>query len=84
MNSSAGIPNALQSCHLVLLGGFFVSGHVPATIVHKLIAERPAVAGIALPGMPAGSPGMGGTKVEKFVVFAISKAGRQPVVYATE
>lgn len=84
MNRSAGIPDALQSCHLMLLDGYFVSGHVPANFVHKLIAERPAVGGIALPGMPAGSPGMPGTKAEMFVVYAIAKDGGRPSVYGEE
>jgi hypothetical protein len=68
----------------MLLDGYFVSGHVPASFVHKLIAERPAVGGIALPGMPAGSPGMPGTKAEKFVVYAIAKSGARPSVYGEE
>ena len=84
MNRSSGIPDALQSCHLLLLDEYFVSGHVPVNFVRKLIAERPAVAGIALSGMPAGSPGMGGTKEEKFIVYAIAKGDSQPAVYGME
>lgn len=48
-----------SSCHTALVGGYTVEGHVPAASIRKLLKERPAIAGIALPGMPASSPGMG-------------------------
>ena len=50
----------------------------------KLLAERPAIAGITLPGMPMGSPGMAGTKTEAFTIYAVTKDGKAPAVYATE
>jgi len=53
-----GIPANLQSCHTALVDGYVVEGHVPADVVQKLLKERPKVAGIAVPGMPMGSPGM--------------------------
>ena len=53
-----GVPQALESCHTALVGGYVVEGHVPAGVIQRLLRERPAVAGIAVPGMPAGSPGM--------------------------
>lgn len=55
-----GVPQALESCHTALVGGYVVEGHVPADVMQRLLRERPAVAGIAVPGMPAGSPGMEG------------------------
>jgi len=55
-----GVPQALESCHTALVGGYVVEGHVPADVIQRLLRERPAVAGIAVPGMPAGSPGMEG------------------------
>ncbi|WP_245488351.1 MULTISPECIES: DUF411 domain-containing protein [Mesorhizobium] len=53
-----GIPQALQSCHTALVSGYVLEGHVPAKAVGKLLAERPAVKGLAVAGMPVGSPGM--------------------------
>lgn len=52
------LPAELVSCHMGVVQGFAVEGHVPASVVHRLLAERPEVLGIAAPGMPAGSPGM--------------------------
>src|SRR6185436_14671243 len=53
-----GVPEALQSCHTALIDGYVVEGHVPADLIDRLLAERPQVLGIAVPGMPIGSPGM--------------------------
>ena len=53
-----GVPSALQSCHTAIVDGYVVEGHVPAADVRRLLAERPKVKGIAVGGMPAGSPGM--------------------------
>lgn len=53
-----GVPADMQSCHTALVGGYVVEGHVPAADIKRLLAERPDVAGIAVPGMPMGSPGM--------------------------
>jgi len=66
-----GVPSAVQSCHTTRVGGYTVEGHVPAEVVDKLLAERPALDGIALPGMPAGSPGMPGRKRGSWAVYAI-------------
>jgi hypothetical protein len=52
------VPEALRSCHTAVIGSYLVEGHVPADLVQKLLKERPKIAGIAVPGMPAGSPGM--------------------------
>ncbi|MFJ6328667.1 MULTISPECIES: DUF411 domain-containing protein [unclassified Rhizobium] len=84
ISRKAGIPEAMEGCHTMFLDGYVIDGHVPVDIVGKLLAEKPAIAGITLPGMPAGSPGMGGTKTEKFVVYAVTKDGKAPTVYATE
>lgn len=53
-----GVPGSLQSCHTALVDGYVVEGHVPAADVRRLLAERPDVAGLAVPEMPIGSPGM--------------------------
>ncbi len=52
---------------------YVVDGHVPVDVIKKLLSERPKIAGIALPGMPEGSPGMTGHKRETFVIYAVSK-----------
>ncbi len=53
-----GVPDRVRSCHTAVIGGYFVEGHVPAADIRKLLRERPKARGIAVPGMPIGSPGM--------------------------
>jgi hypothetical protein len=67
-----GVPSTAQSCHTVLIGDYFVEGHVPMAALDRLLAERPAIDGIALPGMPDGSPGMAGLQAGPFEVVAIT------------
>ena len=55
---SRGLPDALASCHTGLAGGYLIEGHVPAADVRRLLAQKPAAIGLAVPGMPTGSPGM--------------------------
>jgi hypothetical protein len=69
------VPSALQSCHTVVLGDYFIEGHMPAEAIEKLITEKPDIAGIALPGMPEGSPGMPGTKRGEWIIYAVNKDG---------
>src|SRR6185312_3895017 len=52
------VPEALQSCHTAVVGRYVIEGHVPADLVKKVLAEKPAILGLAAPGMPVGSPGM--------------------------
>lgn len=66
-----GVPSAMTSCHTSDIGGYFVEGHVPMGAIDKLLAEQPNIDGIALPGMPAGSPGMGGVQEGPLVVYAV-------------
>lgn len=70
--AEAGVPDRAVSCHTAMIGGYFVEGHVPLAAIERLLAERPAIDGIALPGMPAGSPGMAGVAEGPFEVLAIS------------
>ena len=65
------IPERQQGCHTIEVGGYVVEGHVPAKIIDQLLAEKPKIKGISLPGMPEGSPGMGGTKSEPFKVYEL-------------
>ena len=74
-----GIDADLQSCHTVELDTYVVEGHIPAEVVATLVAEEPDITGIALPGMPAGSPGMGGTKSETWTVYEIAPDSEQAV-----
>ncbi|HWH24755.1 MAG TPA: DUF411 domain-containing protein [Candidatus Limnocylindria bacterium] len=66
-----GVPGQMRSCHTSIVGDYFVEGHVPLAAIEKLLAERPAIDGIALPGMPAGAAGMGGEMEGPLVVHAI-------------
>lgn len=84
ISTTAGVPERLQGCHSMFVDGYVIDGHVPVNIVRRLLSERPKIAGITLPGMPAGSPGMGGAKTAPFVVYALPKDGGVPTVYARE
>ncbi len=66
-----GIPEDMWSCHTSVIGPYFVEGHVPIEVIRELMKQRPAIGGISLPGMPAGSPGMGGVQAAPFVIYAI-------------
>ena len=58
VKDAAGVPDAMASCHTAQVGGYFIEGHVPAEDVLRLLRERPDARGLAVPGMPVGSPGM--------------------------
>jgi hypothetical protein len=66
----AAVPDDLYSCHTAQVAGYVVEGHVPLAAVDKLLSERPAIDGIALAGMPPGSPGMGGQPWSSYPVEA--------------
>lgn len=72
---AAGVPTQLWSCHTVEVDGYVVEGHVPLGAIERLLAARPAVTGIALPGMPAGSPGMPGTAPAGLEVLSFGPVG---------
>lgn len=84
ISRQAGVPADMEGCHTMFVEGYVVDGHVPVDVIRKLLSERPAIAGITLPGMPMGAPGMAGEKTEPFVIYAVTKDGRAPTVYATE
>ena len=65
------IPRNMQSCHTMVIGDYFVEGHVPIEVVEKLMTEQPKLNGIALPDMPAGSPGMPGVKGEDWEIYSL-------------
>ncbi len=70
-----GVPSELAACHTAIVDGYVVEGHVPADVIQRLLKERPAVAGIAVPGMPVGSPGMEGPYREPYDVLTFDRDG---------
>ena len=74
-----GVPGDLGSCHTALIDGYVVEGHVPADVIMRMIEERPEVVGIAVPGMPVGSPGMEGPNPEEYDILAFQKDGKRSV-----
>jgi hypothetical protein len=83
ISRKAGVPDDLQGCHTMFVENYVVDGHVPVNVIRKLLSEKPAIAGITLPGMPEGSPGMTGRKSGPFTIYAVTKDGAPPRVYAT-
>jgi hypothetical protein len=80
VSKAAGLSEEGSSCHTAKVGNYIVEGHVPAADVQRMLKEKPAIAGIAAPGMPAGSPGMemGGRK-DAYDVISFTKAGKTAV-----
>lgn len=83
LGRAAGVPEDVEGCHVTFVGDYVVSGHVPVEVVERLLHERPAISGVTLPGMPSGSPGMGGEKEEPFIVYSFVKGTSGKTVYVT-
>jgi hypothetical protein len=81
ISRKAGIPADLEGCHTSFIGSYVVDGHVPVKSIRKLLDEKPAIIGLTLPGMPAGSPGMYGQKAGPLTVYAINRDGTPPRVF---
>jgi hypothetical protein len=79
-----GVPPQLQSCHTSVANGYVIEGHVPVAAMRKLVNEGRSIKGIALPGMPAGSPGMGPVKPGTLTIYEIPDAGQTPKVFSVE
>jgi len=75
-----GIPEGLRACHVSIVEGYLVVGHVPAEAIGKLLSERPGVRGISLPGMPSGSPGMPGPREGPFIIYSFDGGVRVYIV----
>ncbi len=73
------VPGHLAACHTSIAGGYVVEGHVPADAVKRLLSERPKVMGIAVPGMPMGSPGMEGDRKDPYEIMSFDTAGETKV-----
>ncbi len=75
-----GIPDRLLSCHTTMADGYIIEGHVPTEAVQRLLIEKPDIAGIAVPGMPLGTPGMEANGIqESYTVFAFDGQGQTNV-----
>jgi hypothetical protein len=76
-----GVPKGVRSCHTALVGKYLIEGHVPADDIHRLLKDRPVVAGLAVPGMPSSTPGMAvpGAPVEPYEVVSFTSAGATSV-----
>jgi hypothetical protein len=69
------VPSHLQACHTALVGDYIVEGHVPADVVRQMLKDKPKIAGISVPGMPIGSPGMEGAYVQSYSIIAFRSDG---------
>ena len=78
-----GVPEALDGCHISMIDGYVVIGHVPIDVIRKLLAERPKIIGISIPGMPTGLPGMPGPRPEPIAIYEIAAAAGEPKVFMT-
>ncbi|WP_374730128.1 DUF411 domain-containing protein [Stappia sp.] len=81
VKAQLGVPDAMASCHTAIIGGYFLEGHVPLEAVRKLLDERPEIAGLAVPGMPQGSLGMGTDPTARYDVHAVARSGESRVFH---
>lgn len=79
VKAEMGVPAALQSCHTVVVANFLVEGHVPAADIKRMLREKPAIRGLAVPGMPVGSPGMEQGPAQRYDVIAFTAQGKTSV-----
>ncbi|HEX6644620.1 MAG TPA: DUF411 domain-containing protein [Gemmatimonadales bacterium] len=81
IKADAGVPATTRSCHTAIVGGYAIEGHVPAATIERLLKEKPAIAGVAVAGMPVGSPGMevAGQPADRYDVVAFKADGSTSV-----
>lgn len=79
VKANLGVPKSLASCHTAIVGGYIIEGHVPAADIERLLKLKPKIAGLAVPGMPAGSPGMEGPPPVHYQVIAFERSGKTRV-----
>lgn len=70
-----GVPRALYSCHTALVGDYVIEGHVPADLIRQLLDEKSSLAGLGVPGMPTGSPGMEGRNPQPYNIIGFDRGG---------
>jgi len=75
IKNTYGVPQAAHTCHTALIDGYVIEGHVPAEDIARLLRDRPQAMGLAVPGMPIGSPGMEGGTAERYNVLAFERNG---------
>jgi len=77
VKNSVDLPKAMTSCHTAIIDGYIIEGHVPANDIRRLLADKPSVAGLSVPQMPVGTPGMElGERKDPFIVFQFDKKGQ--------
>jgi hypothetical protein len=79
VKQTLGVPTGLAACHTAIVNGYLIEGHVPAADIDRLLNQKPKIAGLAVPGMPMGSPGMEGGKAQHYQVLTFDKAGKTTV-----
>lgn len=79
VRASMGVPERLAGCHTAVVDGYVVEGHVPADAISRMLEERPPITGLAVPGMPQGSPGMESPNPEPYDVLSFDRTGRVEV-----
>ena len=79
MKMRYGVPGDLRSCHTAVVDGYVIEGHVPVEEIKTMLSEKPDVTGLAVPGMPVGSPGMEGDRVDPYDVISFTKNGKRTV-----
>jgi hypothetical protein len=81
MARNRGVPEALDGCHISMIEGYVVIGHVPIDAVRKLLAQRPEIIGISIPGMPTGLPGMPGPRPAPIAIYEVAAGAGEPKVF---
>ena len=79
MHAKHGVPSQLRQCNIALLQGYVIEGHVPVDAIRRLLKEKPPLVGLAVAGMPIGSPGMEGPNPQPYDVLAFDREGRVSV-----
>ena len=74
-----GVPDGITACHTAVVNGYLIEGHVPSADIDRLLATKPKIAGLAVPGMPMGSPGMEGPRTQHYQVLSFDKSGKTGV-----
>ena len=79
VHAKYGVPPRLRQCHIALVGGYVIQGHVPVDAIARLLKEKPPVVGLVVHGMPIGSPGMEGANPQRYDVLSFDRQGRVSV-----
>lgn len=74
-----GVPSSMRACHTGLVGDYVIEGHVPGEVISRLLREKPDIVGLAVPGMPVGSPGMEGPDPKPYKVYTFDQEGNVEV-----